>query len=162
MSDSSALHAFAFQTGYWNVRHQKLARRLVGDSLWHEFGGTCRAFEILGGAGNVDDLLIHDVAGSYRGSTFRRLDPETGDWLIYWADGRRGGLDPPVRGRFVDGIGTFCGRDHFEGRDIVIRFIWSEISADHARWEQAFSLDGETWEVNWIMHFERRDESAAP
>jgi hypothetical protein len=67
-----------------------------------------------------------------------------------------------MRGGFVDGIGTFYGRDHFEGRDIVIRFIWSEISADHARWEQAFSLDGETWEVNWIMQFERRDESAAP
>jgi hypothetical protein len=60
-----------------------------------------------------------------------------------------------VRGGFENGIGVFYGRDIHEGRDIHVRFIWSDISQAHARWEQAFSLDGETWEVNWIMHFDR-------
>jgi hypothetical protein len=152
----SSLHAFAFQTGDWNVRHRKRARRLVGDSDWIEFGGTCHAWEILGGAGNIDDFWLDDPAGAYRAATFRRVDPATGEWSIHWADARRDGLDPPVRGSFRDGVGTFLGHDAVNGQDIHVRFIWSGIGKDRARWEQAFSLDGEEWEVNWIMEFTRR------
>jgi hypothetical protein len=39
----------------------------------------------------------------------------------------------------------------FNGKPIVVRYIWSNITADHCRWEQAFSPDdGKTWETNWI------------
>lgn len=27
----------------------------------------------------------------------------------------------------------------------------------HAHWEQAFSLDGKTWEVNWMIELTRTD-----
>ena len=118
-------------------------------------GGTCRAYELLGGAVNVDDFVIEEPGGSYRAATFRRVDPATGDWLIYWSDARRDGLDPPMRGRFVDGVGKFLGPDMLDGRDIKVRFIWSNIGPDTARWEQAFSLDGKEWEVNWVMNFNR-------
>lgn len=155
MTRASSLHAFAFQTGNWEVHHRKLARRLQGCTEWIEFGGTCSAHEILGGAGNIDDFFIEEPGGAYRAATFRRIDPETGDWLIYWADSRRNGLDAPMRGHFEDGVGTFFGDDNFAGRDVRVRFRWSEIEHDHARWEQAFSFDGEEWEVNWVMHFRR-------
>lgn len=159
---SAQLHTFAFQTGAWRVRHRKLARRLAHDTEWITFEGSCRAQELLGGAGNVDDFVLDDPAGTYRAATFRRIDPATDEWVIYWADARRDGLDPPVRGRFADGVGTFFGRDTLDGRPIHVRFIWSDIGPDHARWEQAFSRDGEAWEVNWIMEFERRpDDSPA-
>lgn len=68
----------------------------------------------------------------------------------------RAGLDAPLQGKFENGVGTFFGEDTFEGKPIRLRFIWSEITATHARWEQAFSPDGgATWEVNWVMHFDR-------
>lgn len=149
-------HDFAFQTGEWRVRHRKLKGRLVGSTEWIEFDGTCRAWELLGGEGNVDDHFLDDPNGAYHAATFRRTDPKTGLWSIWWFDPRFPTLEPPVVGSFKDGVGTFYADDRLNGRPIKVRFIWSGIDARSARWEQAFSADGgKTWETNWTMAFER-------
>lgn len=156
MTARPGLHAFAFQTGEWRVRHRKLKRRLAGEKDWLEFGGTCRAWEVMAGAGNVEEHFLDDPTGPYHASTMRRLDPASDRWSIWWFDSRDAALGPPVHGRFENGIGTFFGDDMLDGRAIVMRFIWSGIAADAAQWEQAFSPDkGATWETNWIMQFER-------
>jgi hypothetical protein len=65
---------------------------------------------------------------------------------------------PPVTGRFSDGVGVFYDQEQYEGRDITVRYTWSDITATTARWEQAFSLDGgQTWETNWTADFTRTD-----
>jgi hypothetical protein len=37
----------------------------------------------------------------------------------------------------------------------MVWFRWTRRGPDVARWEQAFSLDGQTWEWNWSMDFTR-------
>jgi hypothetical protein len=147
---------FDFFIGRWLVRHRRLQRRLAQDTKWDEFGGTCETRAILGGLGNVDDNVIELPGGTYRAATIRQFDPAARRWSIWWIDGRRPGIEPPVHGSFKDGIGTFLGDDVFDGRAILVRFIWSGITGSSARWEQAFSPDGgESWETNWIMNFVR-------
>lgn len=149
---------FGFQTGRWRVRHRKLKARLAGSSDWIEFDGTCEAFEVMGGEANVEDNILHDPAGAYRAAAFRRRDPSTGLWSIWWHDSRfsSGALDPPVVGSFANGVGSFFADDSLDGRPIRVRFVWSDISETTARWEQAFSPDGgDSWEINWVMTFER-------
>jgi hypothetical protein len=59
-----------------------------------------------------------------------------------------------VIGSFDGDVGVFEGEDTFDGRPILVRFIWSGVTTPTPRWEQAFSEDdGETWETNWIMDF---------
>ncbi|MEZ4359187.1 MAG: hypothetical protein R3B48_03330 [Kofleriaceae bacterium] len=88
--------------------------------------------------------------------TLRLFAPETRTWKLYWASDRDGVLQPPVEGRFVDGVGTFLGDDVHDGTPVLVRFVWSHITATSARWEQAMSIDrGGTWEVNWRMHMTR-------
>lgn len=153
---SDGRHDFAFQTGNWRVKHRKLAARLVGSTQWVQFDGTCRAWEMMEGLGNVDDHLLNDPAGTYHAATVRKVDPKTGQWSIWWFDGRFTDLGPPVVGRFEAGVGTFLGDDMLGERPIQMRFIWSGITTDGARWEQAFSPDrGKSWETNWVMDFER-------
>jgi hypothetical protein len=66
-------------------------------------------------------------------------------------------LFPPVTGQFKDGVGEFLGKDSYNDEPILARFRWSDITADSARWEQAFSADdGETWIDNWYMDLTRR------
>lgn len=152
----TGVHAFAFQTGAWRVHHRKRKQRLAGSTDWVEFDGTCTAWELLGGHGNVDDHFLDDPAGAYRAATFRRRDPRSGLWSIWWFDPRFPGLEPPVHGGFSNGVGTFLADDQLGGRPIKVRFLWSGITRAAARWEQAFSPDGgSTWETNWLMTFSR-------
>lgn len=155
-SPTDGRHDFDFLHGRWRVAHRRLRERLAGGTAWEEFAGTCEARPILGGLGNVDDNLVGLPAGGYRAATLRLFDPATGLWSIHWVDGRAMALDPPVRGRFADGIGTFHGEDVLDGRPIRVRFLWTAVTARSARWEQAFSADGgASWEDNWVMGFER-------
>src|SRR5690242_2289256 len=79
-------------------------------------------------------------------------------WSIYWTDSGRGVFDPPVVGRFTEGVGVFEGDDRHDGVPVRVRFIWSHDTPRTARWEQAFSADGgATWETNWIMSFTRAE-----
>jgi hypothetical protein len=148
-------HGFDFQTGRWKAHNRRLRARLKGSTEWDEFEATVVARPILGGQGNEDEYRT-SYAGGFVGMTFRLFNPATRQWSIYWADSRRGVLDPPVIGSFTGDTGTFEGTDAFEGRPIRVRFIWSRVSTAAPRWEQAFSEDGgKTWETNWIMDFTR-------
>jgi hypothetical protein len=146
---------FDFFTGSWNCRHRRLRQLLAGSDEWDEFGSTSECWPLFGGAANVDELKVPERG--FTGLSLRLLDPERGEWTIYWANSRDGRLQPPVTGRFSGGVGVFYGDDTHRGRDVRVRYTWSGITADSARWEQAYSVDGEqTWETNWIMEFTRR------
>ncbi len=148
---------FDFLVGEWRVHHRRLKERLANSNTWEEFQGSSRMVKILGGFGTFDDNWIGLPGGAYAGATVRVFDPKAGIWRIWWFDARfPTTVDPPVAGRFDDGIGTFLGNDTFRGRPIVVRFVWSDITATSARWAQSFSPDdGKTWETNWVMDFSR-------
>jgi len=154
----TGLHDFDFLVGNWRSHHRKLKDRLAGSHAWVEFEGTLSMHKLMDGWANVDDNVFYVPGGTYRGVGLRAYDPKTGQWAIWWLDGRDpfGDLDPPVKGHFVNGVGTFYADTTLRGKPIRMRFIWSHITATSARWEQAYSPDnGKTWETNWIMEFTR-------
>ena len=153
--ESDGRRDFDFLMGRWKVANRKLRERLKGSADWEEFEATSVARVLLNGLGNEDEFRIGD-GSDFVGMSFRFFNPATGRWSIYWADSRRGTLEPPVVGSFSGSTGTFFGDDVFEGRPIRVRFIWSRVDTGNPRWEQAFSADdGETWETNWVMEMTR-------
>jgi hypothetical protein len=151
-------HDFDQRFGDWHVHHRKLKDRLAGSHEWIEFDGTLSLRPLMGGLGNVGDNVFNVPGGAYRGVSLRAYDPRTGLWAVWWLDGRNplGELDPPMKGRFDNGDGTFYGDDTFKGKPVRVRVIWSHTTATSARWEQAYSADGgKTWEINWISDFRR-------
>ena len=131
---------------------------MAGSTTWDEFEGTQVFWQVMDGFGNVDDNVLELPGGTYHGVTLRAYDPKTGQWAIWWLDGRNpfGSLEPPVRGRFENGVGTFYADDTLRGKPIRVRFVWSGITATAAHWEQAFSPDGgQTWETNWVTDFRK-------
>ena len=155
-AELSSARDFDFIHGAWRVRHRRLETRLAGTADWAEFGGTMRAEPILGGLGNFDRNVIDLPQGRYEACTLRLFDSRSASWSLHWIDGRRAALDPPLTGRFSNGVGLFFGDDIFEGRPIRVRFLWSHLPPAGPRWEQAFSADaGASWETNWTMEFAR-------
>lgn len=148
---------FDFLVGTWKIRHRRLKKRLAGSREWIDFDGRFANWPVLGGRGNAGDNIMNFPGAPFRGVGVRTLDPATGEWLSWWLDGRNPAtIAPPMRGNFANGVGTFIGDDHFEGRPIRARVLWSRITRTSARWEQAFSADGgQSWETNWISDFER-------
>jgi hypothetical protein len=149
---------FDFFEGRWRVAHRQLKRRLAHCAEWAEFGGSTVVGQLLGGAGNVDDNLLEHPDGAYRAVTLRAFDAASGNWSIWWLDGRTPSrLDTPMVGRFEHDIGTFHADDVFNGQPIRVRFRWHRTGEAGPRWEQAFSGDGgATWETNWTMQFVRQ------
>ncbi|MCB1051366.1 MAG: hypothetical protein H6510_17775 [Acidobacteria bacterium] len=154
-------HDFDFVHGQWHIHNRRLKARLNGCQEWLEFEAHSLSTPLPGGLGN-QEIWQTEFWPDFVGMALRFYNPETRLWSIYWVDntGAPGVLQPPVTGRFQEGVGIFEGDDIFAGQAIRVRFIWTHIDPDHARWEQAFSADqGTTWETNWVMAFTRQNET---
>ena len=138
-----ACNDFDFLVGHWQVRHRRLKERLRSSREWIEFDGTSIVSKLMGGCALVDDNVLDFPPGAYRAAGLRSFDAAPELWSIWWLDSRTplGPLDPPVRGRFREGVGTFLADETFKGRPIRARFTWSQITPTSAHLEQAFSPD---------------------
>ena len=84
-------------------------------------------------------------------------NPQSHQWSLNFANSKGGTFGQPTVGEFKDGRGEFFDQEIYNGRMILVRNVWSDITADSCRFEQAFSDDGgKTWEVNWIAIDTRR------
>jgi hypothetical protein len=147
--DRDGAHDFDFQTGHWRIRNERLKTRLQGCTEWETFEATGEARLLPGGLGTIAGFV---------GMSLRLYNRRTRRWSIYWASNQIDGLEPPVVGSFTNGVGVFEGRQELDGRPILVRFTWSNITRNGARWEQEFSSDdGRTWEKNWVMTMTRVD-----
>lgn len=142
---------FDFEFGSWRTQVKVLRNPLSGTADWAEYEGTSIVHELLDGRANLVELSVAGPAGRIEGVSLRLFHPDTGAWSLHYASARNGALTAPVTGKFENGRGVFHGEDVYDGRPIKVRFVISDVTADSARFEQAFSADGgKTWEVNWI------------
>ena len=146
-------HDFDYFEGAWTTHQRRLKARGVGSTDWEEFPATLCMSLYLGGIATVDELYMPTKQRA--GLTLRTFDLQKRQWSIYWVNSATGRLEPPVVGGFEGGHGEFYGEDTDSGRPVKVRYTWNEIDRDHARWEQAFSFEGRTWETNWTAEFVR-------
>lgn len=147
---------FDFLVGRWNVVNRRLVTRLAGSAEWREFPATSECRSLFDGAANIDEIVF--PTEGFSGVTLRLFDRRSEQWSLHWASSDTGTLFPPVVGGFAAGRGEFHGDDSEGGTPVRVRFLWTWTDRASARWEQAFSVDGErSWETNWIMDLSRLD-----
>ena len=147
-------HDFDFAHGSWTIHLRRLTKPLSGSSEWVEYEGRSHCAPIWDGRANVDEFRVASAATGavIDGLTVRLYDPEAGEWSLYWANARTGMSLPPTVGRFDhEGTGAFYDEEEFEGRPVIVRYLWSAITPTSAHFEQSFSVDGgANWEPNWV------------
>jgi hypothetical protein len=150
----SAQGDFDFNHGDWLVTNRRLKQRGVGSGDWEVFQSFEKAQLLMGGTVSIDESDF--PSKGFRGMSLRLYEPANDRWAIYWINSSDGILQPPVFGRFENGVGVFEGDDSDGGRTVKVRFEWSRTDTATPRWSQAFSYDaGANWETNWIMEFSR-------
>ena len=159
-------HDFDFEIGDWKTHLSRLVHPLTGSKTWVEYDGTSVVRKIWGGRANLVELDVTGPAGHVEALSLRLYDPQAHQWSLNSANVRVGTLGVPTVGEFKDGRGEFYDQEPFNGRTILVRNVWSDITANSCRFEQSFSDDGgKTWEANWIAVDTRvKDDSgeAAP
>ena len=144
-------HDFDFAIGTWKTQLKRLVRPLTGSTTWVELEGTTVVRKVWGGRANLAELELDTPDGPVHVLSLRLYNPQARQWSLNTANASSGTLSVPTVGEFKDGRGEFYDQEVFDGRTILVRNIWSDITADSCRFEQSFSDDGgKTWEVNWI------------
>lgn len=155
-ASKAAAGDFDFLNGEWSIHNRRLTD--AGSNTWEEFPGEATCWTVLFGGGSIEELRI--PAKQFFGMGIRLLDVNQKAWSDYWVNARNGILNlPPQTGHFENGVGTFIARDTHEGKEILVRGIWDEITPDSCRWWQAVSYDlGATWQPNWFMKWTRKSQ----
>jgi hypothetical protein len=149
-------HDFDFEFGNWKAQVRRLAKPLSGSTVWVELTGTSVVRKLWGGEGNIGELDISGPSGRIQGVTLRLYNPRTRQWSVSFSSRAGGTQGLPLYGRFQGGRGEFYDQEMLDDRAILVRFVFSDITPDAFRFEQAFSDDGgKRWEVNWIATFQR-------
>ena len=144
-------HDFDFEIGTWKTHISRLLHPLTGSTTWTDLDGTSVVRKIWNGRANLVELEVDGPDGHVEGLSLRLYNPDAHQWSLNFANARSGTLGVPTVGEFKNGRGEFFDQEQFNGRTILVRNVWSDITPTSGRFEQAFSDDGgKTWEVNWI------------
>ena len=147
-------HDFDFEVGTWRAHVKKLVHPLSGSHEWDDLFGTVvtRSLPMLEGW-NESEMTVDSPSthAHIELLAVRLYNPKSRQWSIYGSSAKTGVFDPPQVGQFNNGRGEFYAQDTLQGRAILIRYVWENVSAGTTHFEQSFSMDGgKTWEPNWI------------
>ena len=149
-------HDFDFNIGVWKTRIRRLQHPLTGSKEWIDVSGTVTVSKVWQGRANLEEIEADGPSGHLEGLTLRLYNPESRQWYLYWANSKGGTLGAPNVGEFENGRGEFYSQDQFNGRTILVRQIYSDITQNSYHFEQSFSNDGgKTWEPNWVASLTR-------
>jgi len=150
-------HDFDFHFGTWKTHIRRLVHPLSGSTTWVELDGTVTTRKVWDGRANLEELEAGNATTHLKGLTLFLYNPESHQWSQNFANINSGTLSQtPLIGEFKDGRGELFDQETFNGRTILVRFVWSDITPDSHHVEQAFSDDGgKTWEPNFIANLTR-------
>ena len=149
-------HDFDFNLGTWHTHIKRLEHPLGGSNVWVEMHGTVVVRKVWDGRAELEEIEADGGDGHFEGLTLFLYNPEAHQWSQIFSNSKDGTVAQPVIGEFKNGRGEFYDQEPYNGRTILVRVVWSDITADSHRFEQSFSDDGgKTWEPNFVAMLTR-------
>ncbi|MCH7663713.1 MAG: DUF1579 family protein [Chloroflexi bacterium] len=90
-----------------------------------------------------------------KGMSVSLYDPKLGKWKQTWVDNSGGYFD--LLGEFEDGVMTLVCEKEMEGKPILLRMAFHNISENELDWNwERSDDDGENWKLRWHIHYKRK------
>lgn len=154
-------HDFDFNLGTWKTHIHRLLHPLTGSNDWVDLDGTVHVRKVWNGRAQLEEIEADGSTGHLEGLTLFLYNPQAHQWGQYFVDSAVGVVNQPQIGEFKDGRGELFDQESFNGRTILVRFVWSDITPDSHHVEQSFSDDGgKTWEPNFVATLTREKETS--
>ena len=145
-------HDFDWEVGVWNTELRVLSQSPGGTAAWVTYQGTSNVISIWNCRADMVQLEATGPDGRHiEAINLRVYNPDSHQWSLNFVNAANGVVGVPTVGEFRQGIGTFYDQEPIGGRVVLVRGMWSDITATSAHFVQSISDDGgKTWKINWI------------
>ena len=152
----SGQHDFDFARGVWRTQITRVLDPFEGGTHTTSSEGTKTATPILGGRGWMEEIQAEGPDGPWRAATLFLYNAKSGQWSQAYVDSDGAQVEAPEIGEFKDGRGEFYATEKYKDRNVLVRGVWSDITANSHRYEIFFSQDGgRTWVAVFKAHLTR-------
>jgi hypothetical protein len=146
-----AEHDFDFNMGRWRTRIRAVESPLSAPGVWSRLQGTHMVYRVWDDWANIGQLEVDGPGGHIEDLALRLYDRKAHQWRVYFANSASGVLDAPMVGEFANGVGTFVFLDEMEGKTVLVRNVWSDVTSKSCRQTWAISVNGgRTWVPTWV------------
>jgi hypothetical protein len=150
-------HDFDFNFGTWNTHIIRVLNPLEGGTDSAEMNGTVTVRKIWGGRAQLEEIKADGPKSHMEGLTLFLYNPSAHQWSQIFTNSRVAMMGTPAIGGFKNGRGELFESTTFEGRAILVRAVWSNITPDAHHFEEDYSTDGgATWSPAFIADLTRR------
>lgn len=156
-------HDFDFDVGVW---HTEITRRLDPLSPTSEemkLSGTVTIRKIWGGKAQIEEIEADGPKGHWQGASLFLYDPAARQWSQTFFGSASGVVTGSMIGSFKDGKGELFLQDTLDGRSILLRATWSDITPTSHTYREEYSADGgKTWALSFIARKTKIADAAPP
>jgi hypothetical protein len=147
----SASHDFDFSYGTWATHIRSLRQ-----ASWVDLTGTVTWRKVWNGKAFLEEISAGSGKTAFTGLTLFLYDPQARQWSQTYADSSDGAFNTPYIGGFRNGRGELIGPDTYDGKAVLMRDNWSQITPNAHHFEIDYSLDGgATWHPIFVANLTR-------
>jgi hypothetical protein len=150
-------HDFDFDFGVWKTHITRVTEPFAGDTHSITLDGTVTVRKVWGGKAALEEIEADGPNGHWEGATLFLYNPTAHQWSENYVNSKVGMLTgPPLIGAFKDGRAELYSQDVLDGRTILVRATWSDITTDAHHYEEDYSDDGgQSWKLAFSAHLTR-------
>jgi len=154
-------HDFDFAEGTWHTHITRAPDPFGQPDVKMTLEGTVTRRKVWGGRAWLEQIEADSPKGHWEGATLFLYNPRSHQWSMNFINSQMGTLEPPLIGAFdKDGRGQLISGDTFKDRAILVRGVWTKLSADVHDYEEDYSDDGgKTWKFSFLGHKTRIPDS---
>ncbi len=149
-------HDFDFAQGVWRTQVTRILDPFEGGTHVATLEGTKTSHPLWGGHAWVEEIEADGADGHWEGMTLFVYNRKSGQWSQSYIDGASGEIQSPTVGGFKDGRAELFATETYQGRAVLVRGSWFDITPASHRYEIAYSQDGgRTWATAFKAYLTR-------